>query len=312
MKHYPVLLKEIISNLNVKADGIYVDGTLGRAGHTIEIAKLLNNGHLYSFDQDHQAIEEAKELISLKKLQSKITIIHDNFVNIKANLKLLNIQKVDGFIFDLGVSSPQFDEDFRGFSYNKNADLDMRMNLNSSLTAKNIINNYSYEKLIEIFFNYGEEKFSKSIAKKIIEVREKKDINTTFDLVEIIKSSLPQKELKKQGHPAKKIFQALRIEVNNELEVLKNALNDCLTLLGIGGRILIITFHSLEDRIVKNIFKKMTTDPNFEINKKLPTINNYSSDFNVINKKPIVSSKKELEENRRSRSAKLRIIERVK
>lgn len=306
--HISVLLEESIAALNLKEDGIYVDCTLGYAGHSSEILKRIRRGCLFAFDQDNEAINYSDQ--KLKKIGNNYKIINNNFSNIKEELKKNNISKVDGILFDLGVSSPQLDEDERGFSYHKDAKLDMRMNQNQELSAYEVVNTYPESKLIKIFYEYGEEKYSKSIAHKIVEYRKNKNIETTLELVDIIKSGMPEKA-KRDKHPARKIFQAIRIEVNNELEVLEIALRDSLKLLNVGGRIVVITFHSLEDRIVKNIFKEVTN-----IDKKvkgMPNIpENYLPDFKLVNSKPIIPSDEELEQNNRARSSKLRIIEKIK
>ncbi len=301
--HISVLLKESVDNLKLKENSIVVDATLGRAGHSSEILKKIPNGFLYAFDQDEEAITESNE--KLKNISSNYKIIKSNFVNMKSELEKNNITKVDAILFDLGVSSPQLDEDYRGFSFHHDAYLDMRMDLNNHLTAHKVVNEYSKEQLIDIFYKYGDEKFAPKIALKIIENR---PINTTLELVEVIKSAVPEK-YKREKHPARKIFQAIRIEVNNELEVFDKALRDALELLNINGRICVITFHSLEDKICKNIFKSVT-----EIDKNLKNIpvipDEYLPNYRII--KTIEPSKEEIEKNNRSRSAKLRIIERIK
>ena len=305
--HISVLLKESIDGLNLKEDGIYVDCTLGYAGHSSEILKRIRRGCLFAFDQDSEAIEYSDEKLS--KIASNYEIINSNFVNIKEELQKRNIKEVDGILFDLGVSSPQLDEQERGFSYHLDAKLDMRMNQNQELSAHVVVNTYSEEKLAKIFFEYGEEKYARSIARNIVKYRENKEIETTLELVEIIKSSVSERA-KRDKHPARKVFQAIRIEVNNELEILDRAIRDSLSLLKVGGRIAVITFHSLEDRIVKNIFREMTEiDPKV---KGLPNIpEEYQPDFKLINHKAITPSEEELENNNRSRSSKLRIIERI-
>ena len=303
--HISVLLNESIENLNLKDNSIVVDCTLGRAGHSSEILKRIPNGHLFAFDQDKEAIDVSRE--KLNKIGSNFTIIKSNFSNIDEELKKLNIDKVDAILFDLGVSSPQLDEQERGFSFHKDARLDMRMDKSNDLDAYKVVNEYSYNDLVKIFYEYGEEKFSSSIAKKIIDERSKKNIETTLELVEIIKSSVPEK-YRREHHPARKIFQAIRIEVNNELEVFETALRKSLKLLNKNGRVCVITFHSLEDKICKNIFKEVSEiDKNL---KNLPQIpREYQKDFKVIN--TIKPSKDEVLNNSRSRSAKLRVIERI-
>ena len=306
VKHYSVLLSESIEGLNIKENGIYIDATLGYGGHSSEILKRIPNGHLYAFDQDKEAIEYSKERLS--KISNNFTIIHSNFVNMVEELEKLNINKVDGILFDLGLSSPQIDEKNRGFSFMSDAPLDMRMNRENSLTAQEVINTYSLEKLVDIFYSYGEEKMSKQIAKKIVDYRQDKEIKTTKELVSIISSSVGAKYFN-NNHPERNIFQAIRIEVNQELDTLHTILPKAINLLNIGGRISVITFHSLEDRIVKQEFKKES-----EINelvKGLPEIPaEYKPLIKIINKKPILPSSEELAENSRSKSAKLRIVER--
>lgn len=308
-EHKSVLLKEAIEGLNIREDGIYVDATLGRAGHSSEILKKFKNGKLYCFDQDQEAIEYSKE--KLASISNNFEIIYSNFKNIKEELNKRGVTKVDGILFDLGVSSPQFDEDYRGFSYRYDAPLDMRMNQENNLTAKKIVNTYPLEKLVKVFKEYGEEKYSYSIAKNIIKAREEKEIETTFELVDLIKKSLPKKELFKDKHPAKKIFQALRIEVNDELGVLKIALNDSLNLLNKDGRIVVITFHSLEDRIVKNEFKEVSFIKGDRKNDYLLPNEIKKAQFELVNKKVITPSNEEINENRRSKSAKLRILKKL-
>lgn len=307
VKHYSVLLSESIEGLNIKEDGIYIDATLGYGGHSSEILKKIPKGHLYSFDQDKEAIEFSNNRLS--KIGNNFTIIHSNFVNMVEELEKLNINKVDGILFDLGLSSPQIDEKERGFSFMSDSPLDMRMNREDKTTAKDIINKYSYDELLNIFYSYGEEKMSKQIAKKIVSERENKEINTTKELVDIIKNAVGAKYFN-NSHPERNIFQAIRIEVNNELNTLRTILPKAINILNTGGRISVITFHSLEDRIVKQAFKK-ASDVN-ELVKGLPEIpSEYKPLIKLINKKPIIPSSKELEENTRSKSAKLRIIERL-
>ena len=307
MYHKSVLLDECIENLNIKENGIYVDATLGYAGHSSEILKRLTTGHLYSFEQDKEAIKHSKE--KLKKISNNFTIIYSNFVNMKEKLKEQGITKVDGILFDLGLSSPQIDNKDRGFTFMTDAPLDMRMDTSKDIDAKYIVNNYSIEKLSNIFFLYGEEKMSKIIAKKIVNERLKKEIKTTKELVKIIESAVGAKYFNK-NHPERQIFQAIRIEVNGELDVLKDVLPDAINLLNKGGRISVITFHSLEDRIVKQIFKKDSDID--DLVKGLPVIpKEFQPKLRLINKKPILPSEEELNENSRSRSAKLRIVERI-
>ncbi len=309
-KHYSVLLQESIEGLNIKPDGIYVDGTLGRGGHSSEILKHIKTGHLYAFDRDISAIEES--IPRLQQVSNNFTCIHNSFSHLKEELQSRNITKIDGMVLDLGVSSPQFDEADRGFSYRFDAPLDMRMDQGQELSAYDIINTWSYQELVRIFFTYGEEKFSKQIARKIEQARVEKPIQTTFELVELIKSALPAKVLNKKGHPAKKVFQAIRIAVNDELKELEDVLQDGLDLLEVGGRICVISFQSLEDRIVKEAFSKVSKPKQYD--KRIPLLPTEIEDapYKIINKKPIVANEKELEENNRSHSAKLRIIERVR
>lgn len=304
--HISVLLTEVIENLNIKNNSVIVDATLGYAGHSSEILKRIPNGKLYAFDQDKEAIGFSKEKLS--NIGNNFEIIKSNFVNMKDELQKRNVTHVDGILFDLGVSSPQLDEDYRGFSFHKDATLDMRMDQEQELTAKIVVNTYSLEQLTNIMKEYGEEKYAYNIAKKIVKVREEKEINTTLELVEIIKSAVPEK-YKREHHPARKVFQAIRIEVNHELEVFEKALIDALDLIDINGRICVITFHSLEDRICKRIFKEKTEiDSNL---KNMPIIpDEYLPSFKIV--KVIEPSNKELEKNNRSRSSKLRIIERIK
>lgn len=307
MKHYSVLKKELIDGLNINPDGIYVDATLGYAGDSSEILKRMKRGFLFAFDQDEEAIKYSNNV--LKNISSNYKIIYSNFKNIKEKLYEENISKVDGIIYDLGISSPQIDEDYRGFSFMKDAELDMRMDLSNSLTAKYVVNNYKQEELTNIFYKYGEEDFSKSIASAIVKARKSKEINTTLELVEIIKTGVPYKYFVTK-HPERRVFQAIRIEVNDELNVLSSSINDAIDMLKPGGRLCVITFHSLEDRIVKKIFKEKS-----EVNdlvKGLPIIpDEYKPIIKLINKKPILPSNEELDENSRSKSAKLRIIERI-
>ena len=305
-KHIPVLLDEVISGLNIKSDGVYLDLTLGRAGHSKAIlSKLSPKGLLIGVDQDAEAIKESSE--TLNKVGSNFKIVKSNFVEVDQILKELNINKVDGILMDLGVSSPQFDESKRGFSYRYDAPLDMRMDQEKSLTAKEVVNTYSEAELRKIFYEYGEDKYSASIARNIAKYRQDKPIETTFELVEIIKRSKPSKELKKTGHPAKQIFQALRIEVNNELDVLKRTLEKLPSYLNHGGRLAIITFHSLEDKLVKSEFKKLAV---VEGNRNDFPTTVIEKDYTLITRKGIKASVTELENNHRSASATLRIIER--
>ena len=304
MKHYSVLLNESILGLNIKEDGIYVDATLGLGGHSKEILKRIPKGHLYAFDEDINALNYADNI--LKEVASNFTLIKSNFVFLKKELAKRNINKIDGILFDLGVSSPQIDNPKRGFSFMNDALLDMRMDESQDLTAYNVVNEYNYNELVDIFFKYGEERLSKVIAKKIVETR---PIKTTLELVNTIKLAVGNKYFN-LNHPERKIFQAIRIEVNKELTVLEKVLPDAIDLLKPNGRIVVITFHSLEDRIVKNTFKKYSSVD--ELVKGLPEIpEKYKPVLKLINKKPILPSSIELEQNSRSKSAKLRIGEKI-
>ena len=307
--HISVLLNESIEGLNIKENGTYVDCTLGYGGHSSEILKRIKRGgYLFAFDQDKEAINTSKK--RLDEISNNFEIINNNFVKIKEELNKRGIYKVDGILFDLGVSSPQLDEDERGFSFHHDAYLDMRMNQDQALSAHDVVNNYSESELADIFFKYGEEKFARSIAKNIVKYRQSKEIDTTLELSEIIKSSVPER-VRREKHPARKVFQAIRIEVNDELNVLEQALRDSLDLLNVGGRISVITFHSLEDRIVKNIFREVTEED--KLIKGLPNVpEELLPDFRLVNSKVIVPSEQELEANPRSRSSKLRIIEKIK
>ena len=305
-KHYSVLLEEAVEGLNIKEDGIYVDCTLGGAGHSLEILKKLTTGKLYAFDQDNVALENAK--IKLSEYADKVVFIKSNFENLKEKLAEQNVYEVDGVLYDLGVSSPQLDTPERGFSYNYDTRLDMRMDTDASISAYEIVNEYSYHDLVRIFYRYGEEKFSKQIARNIEKKRELAPIETTFQLVDIIKESIPAAKRRTGGHPAKRVFQAIRIAVNNELSVFENSLEQAIDIVKVGGRISVITFHSLEDRICKQIFNSYAK--NKDIPKNLPVLPEESlSKLKLITRKPICPSERELEENNRSRSAKLRIAE---
>lgn len=308
LSHYSVLLNESIDALKIKNNGIYVDCTLGGGGHSSKILEKLTSGHLYSFDQDEMAIDVAYDKLS--KVGNNFTIINRNFSTIKESLNEYNVSKVNGIIYDLGVSSFQFDLPERGFSYRFDAKLDMRMDLRQELDAYYVVNNYSEEELTNIFYKYGEERNARFIAKKIVQVRKIKPIETTFQLVETVKSALPAKILRQNSHPAKQIFQAIRIEVNGELSVLEKSLYEALDLLDVGGRCVVITFHSLEDRIVKNIFKEYTT---LNLPKGLPFIpEGYEVKYQLVNHHVILPTSEELAENNRSHSAKMRVIERIK
>lgn len=308
-KHKSVLLDETIEGLGIKPNGIYVDGTLGGGGHAYEVcSKLGENGRFIGIDQDDAAIKAAGE--RLKEFKDKVTIVRDNYSNMKQVLHNLSIDKVDGIVLDLGVSSYQLDTADRGFSYMSDAPLDMRMDQRQELTAKDIVNQYSEMQLYYIIKDFGEDKFAKNIAKHIVRARALKEIETTGELSEIIKAAIPMKQRLTGGHPAKKTFQAIRIELNKELEVLKNSLDDMIEILNNEGRICVITFHSLEDRIVKNIFRKnenpCTCPSDFPV-----CICGKQSKGKVITRKPILPSELEIEENKRSKSSKLRVFERI-
>lgn len=307
-KHVSVLLDECIEGLNIKPDGIYVDGTLGGAGHSKEIAKRLETGYLIGIDQDQNAINKATEVLAPYK--DRVKIVRDNFSNIKNVLWHLGVEKIDGILLDLGVSSHQLDEGERGFSYQHDARLDMRMNRDQKLSAWEVVNEYSQEDLCRIIKDYGEENWAKRIAEFIVQEREENTIDTTFDLVSVIKKAVPKGARADGPHPAKRTFQAIRIEVNGELDIIKNTIRDAVDRLNPGGRICIITFHSLEDRLVKDMFKYLNQQcvcpreyPVCRCDKK--------REVKIITRKPIVSNKDELERNNRARSAKLRIAEKV-
>lgn len=302
-KHKSVLLNECIEALDIKENGIYVDGTLGRGGHSKEILKKLKNGKLYVFDLDEEAIKESKEVL---KDYDNVIYIHDNFMNMDKY-----IDQVDGILLDLGVSSPQFDEGDRGFSYRLDARLDMRMNKEASLSAYEVVNEYSEAELVRIFRDYGEEDFARKIASNIVKQREEKKITTTFELVEVIKASKPARVLSKKGHPAKQCFQAIRIEVNKELDALQTFLELFPKILKVNGRVAIITFHSLEDRLVKKRFKELSSvHDDLRIAKRPEEIE--TPNFELVNRKALVASDAELLDNSRSKSAKLRVIKKVK
>ncbi len=304
--HISVLLKESIESLNIKEDSVIVDCTLGYAGHSSEILKRIPKGYLYAFDQDKEAITFSQKKLS--SIAPNFEIIDRNFTFLKEELEKRNQKEVDGILFDLGVSSPQLDEDYRGFSFHKDAPLDMRMDQRKKLTAKTVVNTYSKQDLIHIFQTYGEEKYAKPIAQAIIEYRENKEIETTLELAELVKNNVPFK-YRREKHPARKVFQAIRIEVNQELDVFRNALEDAFSFLSIGGRICVITFHSLEDHICKEFVKK-----NCKVKKelqKLPILpEEYQPKFKEIC--VIEPTEEEKEKNPRSRSARLHVIERIK
>ncbi|WP_159722098.1 16S rRNA (cytosine(1402)-N(4))-methyltransferase RsmH [Enterococcus sp. CSURQ0835] len=311
-QHTTVLLHETVDGLRLKSDGQYVDCTLGGAGHSEYLLSQLGpNGHLYAFDQDQSAIEHAKVRLANYVEQGQVTFIKANFRELKQELHALGIEKVDGILYDLGVSSPQLDEASRGFSYHHDAPLDMRMDQSAELSAYQVVNEYSYQQLVKIFFRYGEEKFSKQIARLIEEKRQKQPIETTGELVDIIKEAIPAPARRKGGHPAKRVFQAIRIAVNDELGAIEDSLEQAIEVIAVGGRVSVITFHSLEDRIVKTIFKEYSqpkdTPPG------LPMIpEEFQPILKLVNKKPILPSEEELENNNRARSAKLRIAEKIK
>ncbi|MGG0645281.1 16S rRNA (cytosine(1402)-N(4))-methyltransferase RsmH [Sporosarcina gallistercoris] len=306
--HTTVLLHEAVEGLSIQPEGIYVDCTLGGAGHSKEIAKQLSGkGRLICFDQDMTAIEAAKETLS--EFLDRVTFIHANFSQLKEELHKIDIETVDGILYDLGVSSPQLDTPERGFSYNHDAPLDMRMDTTAPLTAFEVVNEWSYQDLLRIFFRYGEEKFSKSIARKIEEARAEKPIQTTAELAELIKTGIPAAARRTGGHPAKRVFQAIRIAVNDELGAAETSLTDAIDLLNPKGRISVITFHSLEDRLCKTIFKEAASLP--ELPPNLPVIpEGLDVKLKLITRKPILPSEEEIEANKRARSAKLRIAER--
>lgn len=310
-EHVTVLLKETVDGLNIKPNGVYVDCTLGGAGHSqYLLSQLSKEGHLYAFDQDEKAIKHASAFLEKEVNEGKVTFIRSNFRHLQEKLAEHGVTEIDGILYDLGVSSPQLDEGERGFSYHQDAPLDMRMDQSASLSAYEVINEYSYEQLVKIFFRYGEEKFSKQIARLIEKKRIDKKIETTGELVEIIKEGIPAPARRKGGHPAKRIFQAVRIEVNSELEVIGESIEQAIELLNDEGRISVITFHSLEDKIVKNIFKEYSQPQ--DLPPGLPMVPvEYQPTLKLVNRKPIVASNDELDENNRSRSAKLRIAEKI-
>ncbi|MFQ6580582.1 16S rRNA (cytosine(1402)-N(4))-methyltransferase RsmH [Priestia megaterium] len=307
--HTTVLLKEAAEGLNIKPDGVYVDCTLGGAGHSEYIVKQLSEkGKLIAFDQDDVALANAKE--KLAPYLDRVILIKSNFRYLKEQLMEHGIEEVDGVLFDLGVSSPQLDTPERGFSFHHDAPLDMRMDQNSMFSAYNVVNQWPYEKLVKIFFQYGEEKFSKQIARKIEAYRESKPIETTLELVDLIKDGIPAPARRTGGHPAKRIFQAIRIAVNDELQVFEDAIEQAMDVIKKGGRVSVITFHSLEDRICKVAFKNASTVP--QLPHGLPIIpEEFKPKMKVITRKPILPSEEEIEENKRARSAKLRIVEKL-
>ncbi|WLR52241.1 16S rRNA (cytosine(1402)-N(4))-methyltransferase RsmH [Bacillus tianshenii] len=306
-EHETVLREEAVDGLNVKPEGIYVDCTLGGAGHSeLILSKLAEGGHLYAFDQDIKALTHAEE--KLAPYKGKVTFIQSNFRYLKEELQARGVTKVDGVLFDLGVSSPQLDEAERGFSYHKDAPLDMRMNQQAQLSAKEVVNEWEFNDLVRIFFKYGEEKFSKQIARKIESHREEKPIETTAELVEIIKEAIPAPARRKGGHPAKRVFQAIRIAVNDELKVFEEAIEQAIDLVSVGGRVSVITFHSLEDRICKQVFKEKSKMP--DLPPGLPIIpKEFEPILKLVSRKPILPSEDEMAQNNRARSAKLRVAE---
>lgn len=307
-EHIPVLLHETVDSLPDFPKGIYVDCTVGRGGHSAYLCATKPIGHLYAFDQDQEAIEKASK--RLEENASRITFIHQNFVHLQEALHSYDVHEVAGIMMDLGVSSPQFDEKERGFSYRMDARLDMRMDRRQSLSAYEIVNQYDLPSLTKIFREYGEEPYAYEIAKQIVKEREKQPIETTFQLVDVIKKALPMKVLKKKGHPAKQVFQAIRIAVNDELHVLEEALQEALSLLQVGGRLAVISFHSLEDRIVKHAFLKASTKK--PTPRGLPTLVEDEPSYRLVNRHPILADEDEQIKNPRSKSAKLRVIERIK
>lgn len=311
-KHVTVLLQEAVAGLNVQPAGTYVDGTLGGGGHTSAILGQLTTGHLYSFDQDETAIDYNRDRLKDALAAGKLTLIEDNFRHLQKDLAAQGVHKVDGVLYDLGVSSPQFDDAQRGFSYQLDAPLDMRMNQGQSLSAMEVVNEWPYERLVRILYRYGEERFAKQIARKIEQRRQRKPIRTTFELVDVIKEAIPAAARRHGGHPAKKSFQAIRIAVNDELGALEESLEQALAMLAVGGRISVITFQSLEDRLVKTMFKEKSSISD-DLPQGLPVIpEGMSPDFKLINRKPILPGIQELAENHRAHSAKLRIIEKIK
>lgn len=306
--HYPVMLHECIEGLNIRPDGVYVDGTLGRAGHSMEIAKRLTTGRLYCIDRDMAAIEAARDRLS--PWMDRVSLIHGNFTDLDRLLEEHNAPLADGMLFDFGVSSPQLDDPARGFSYMQDAPLDMRMDQSQPLTAQTVVNEWSQEELKRILYQYGEERYAPAIAAAIVRAREESPIETTLQLVEVIRSAMPAPALREKQHPAKRSFQAIRIAVNDELTAAQRVIDQAVPRLAKGGRLCVITFHSLEDRIVKNGFgtfaKGCTCPPDFPVCVcgKKPTLKS-------VSKKPVLPSQKELEENPRSRSAKLRIAEKL-
>lgn len=309
--HVTVLLHEAVAGLAIQPAGVYVDATLGGGGHSGEILKQLTSGHLYSFDQDETAIHYNQANLGSAIEEGKLTLMHTNFRNLKQALADQGVTAIDGIVYDLGVSSPQFDDAKRGFSYQHDAPLDMRMNQDQPLSAYQVVNEWSYQELVRILYRYGEEKFAKQIARAIERARQKQPIQTTMELANIVKEAIPAAARRHGGHPAKKSFQAIRIAVNDELGALEDSLEQALALLKVGGRISVITFQSLEDRLVKTMFKEATSLP--DLPPGLPVIPaDAQPDFKLINKKPVLPTEDELKVNHRAHSAKLRVIERLK
>ena len=311
-QHTTVLLRETVDGLAIKPNGIYVDCTLGGAGHSEYLLSQLNNdGHLYAFDPDQKAIENAKIRLAEYVAKKQVTFVKANFRELTTELNQLGVTEVDGILYDLGVSSPQLDEAERGFSYHQDAPLDMRMDQDAPLSAYQVVNEYSYHELVKIFFRYGEEKFSKQIARLIERKRTDKPIETTGELVDLIKEAIPAPARRKGGHPAKRVFQAIRIAVNDELGAIESSLEQAIDLLSIEGRVSVITFHSLEDRIVKTMFKEFSTPK--DMPHGLPVVpQEFQPVLKLVNRKPIIPSEEELQDNNRARSAKLRIAEKMK
>lgn len=309
-KHKTVLLKETIEQLNPRDNGIYVDATFGRGGHTKELLSHINNSHVYAFDRDETAIEAGEKLKNSDAIgNNQLTLIRSNFENMKESLNKLNVTAVDGVVYDLGVSSPQFDDAQRGFSYKKEARLDMRMDQRQDLDAEKIVNDWDYNDLVSIFYKYSDEKFSKQIARSIERIREDHRITSTLELADIIKNSIPAARRRTGGHPAKRVFQAIRIAVNDELGSLERSLEQAIDLLAPKGRISVITFQSKEDRIVKHIFKEKLQ---IDVPQGLPVIPDYlKPDLKMITRKPILPKENELDQNNRAHSAKLRVVEKI-
>lgn len=307
MEHVSVLLHEAVDMLDVKEDGVYVDCTLGRAGHSCEILRRCPKGHLYAFDLDEQAIEESSA--RLKQISDNFTVFHQPFENLESALDYCGVDQVDGILMDLGVSSPQFDDAERGFSYRMDARLDMRMDQSQPLSAWEVVNTYEKEDLIRILREYGEEPYAVKIASAIVKARQEKPVDTTLELVEVIRSALPAKVLHAKGHPAKRTFQAIRIEVNRELDQLRTVLQAALKRLKPGGRLAVITFHSLEDRIVKETFRQVAVPK--KADRRLPVQGIEKLEYQLLNRKPVTASEQELQENKRSHSAKLRGIRKL-